>query len=43
LHFLNPVPLRRLHDRWLRKFDANTADVLLGMKHALEHRPRLNR
>jgi DNA-binding transcriptional ArsR family regulator len=43
LHFLNPVPLRRLHDRWLRKFDASAADVLLGMKHSLEHRPRLNR
>ena len=43
LHYLNPVPLRRLHDRWLRKFDASTADVLLGMKHSLEHRPRLRR
>jgi DNA-binding transcriptional ArsR family regulator len=43
LHYLNPVPLRRLHDRWLRKFDAGTADILLGMKQSLERRPRLHR
>lgn len=43
LHYLNPVPLRQLHDRWLRKFDGATADVLLGLKRSLEHRPRLHR
>ena len=40
LHYLNPVPLRRIHDRWLRKFDAATSDVLLDLKRAVEHRPR---
>jgi len=43
LHYLNPVPLRQLHDRWLRKFDGATADVLLGLKRSLERRPRLHR
>ena len=43
LHYLNPVPLRQLHARWLRKFDAPTADVLLGLKRSLERRPRLHR
>jgi DNA-binding transcriptional ArsR family regulator len=40
LHYLNPVPLRRIHDRWLRKFDAETSDVLLRLKREVE---RLNR
>jgi DNA-binding transcriptional ArsR family regulator len=43
LHYLNPVPIRRLHDRWLRKFDAAPADMLLGLKQSLERRPRLHR
>jgi DNA-binding transcriptional ArsR family regulator len=43
LHYLNPVPLRQLHDRWLRKFDGPAADVLLELKRSLEHRPRLHR
>jgi DNA-binding transcriptional ArsR family regulator len=41
LHYLNPVPLRRIHDRWLRKFDAQASDILLGIKHGLERRPHL--
>jgi DNA-binding transcriptional ArsR family regulator len=43
LHYLNPVPLRRLHDRWLRKFDSSASDVLLDLKRSLERRPRLHR
>ena len=43
LHYLNPVPLRQIHDRWLRKFDAVTADLLIGIKRGLERRPRLSR
>lgn len=41
LHYINPVPLRRLHDRWLRKFDAQSSDLLLNIKRGLEHKPRL--
>jgi len=43
LHYLNPVPLRQIHDRWLRKFDGVTADLLIGIKRGLERRPRLSR
>ena len=35
-HYLNPVPIRRLHDRWLDKYRARAADSLLDLKHALE-------
>lgn len=43
LHYLNPVLLRQIHDRWLRKFDAGASDVMLGIKRELERRPRLHR
>jgi uncharacterized protein YndB with AHSA1/START domain/DNA-binding transcriptional ArsR family regulator len=36
LHYLNPVPVRRLHDRWLDKFRARAADVLLALQSQLE-------
>ena len=36
-HYLNPVPIRRLHDRWLDKYRARAADSLLDLKHALEY------
>ena len=41
LHYLNPVPLRAIHDRWLRKFDADASDLLLNLKRGLERRPHL--
>ena len=36
LHFLNPVPIRRLHDRWLDKFRTRAADVLLALQSFME-------
>lgn len=36
LHYLNPVPVRRLHDRWLDKFRARAADVLLALQSQME-------
>jgi DNA-binding transcriptional ArsR family regulator/uncharacterized protein YndB with AHSA1/START domain len=36
LHYLNPVPVRRLHDRWLDKFRARAADVLLALQSHME-------
>lgn len=36
LHYLNPVPIRRLHDRWLDKFRVRAADVLLTLESNLE-------
>ena len=35
-HYLNPVPIRRLHDRWLDKYRARAADALIGLQNALE-------
>ena len=35
-HYLNPVPIRRLHDRWLDKYRARAADSLIDLKNALE-------
>lgn len=36
LHFLNPVPIRAIHDRWLRKFASKRSAALLDLKHNLE-------
>jgi DNA-binding transcriptional ArsR family regulator len=36
LHFLNPVPIRVIADRWIDKYRAGQLDVLLDLKHRLE-------
>jgi DNA-binding transcriptional ArsR family regulator len=36
LHFLNPVPIRLVHDRWVSKFAAPIAASLSDLKQALE-------
>ena len=36
LHFLNPVPIRLVHDRWVSKYAALWAATLTGLKHRLE-------
>ena len=36
LHFLNPVPIRLIHDRWIDKYTARLAAVLSDLKHELE-------
>ncbi len=36
LHYLNPVPIRRIHDRWLDKFTSTRARALLDLQHVLE-------
>lgn len=36
LHYLNPVPIRRLHDRWLGRFRTRAADVLLALQSHIE-------
>ena len=35
-HFLNPVPIRAIHDRWIDKYTAARASALLDLKRALE-------
>jgi DNA-binding transcriptional ArsR family regulator len=36
LHFLNPVPIRLVHDRWVSKFAEPWAASLVGLKQELE-------
>ncbi len=36
LHFLNPVPIRLVHDRWVSKYAEPWAATLSGLKQALE-------
>jgi uncharacterized protein YndB with AHSA1/START domain/DNA-binding transcriptional ArsR family regulator len=36
LHFLNPVPIRLIHDRWVNKFTEPWAAALSELKHKLE-------
>jgi DNA-binding transcriptional ArsR family regulator len=36
LHFLNPVPIRLVHDRWVSKYAEPWAEALSGLKHRLE-------
>ena len=36
LHFLNPVPIRRVHDRWVSKYAEPWAATLTNLKHTLE-------
>jgi len=37
LHFLNPVPIRLVHDRWVSKYAEPWAAALSGLKERLEH------
>lgn len=37
LHFLNPVPIRLVHDRWVSKFAESWAAGLSDLKHRLEN------
>ena len=36
LHFLNPVPIRQIHDRWIDKYTSERAGALLELKDELE-------
>jgi DNA-binding transcriptional ArsR family regulator len=36
LHFLNPVPIRMIHDRWVSKYAEPLAATLSGIKRELE-------
>jgi len=36
LHFLNPVPIRLVHDRWVSKYAEPWAATLTGLKDQLE-------
>src|SRR5215468_4304481 len=36
LHFLNPVPIRLVHDRWIDKYTERQVSALVDLKHELE-------
>ena len=36
LHFLNPVPIRLIHDRWIDKYTEHHVTALADLKRALE-------
>src|SRR5213592_1191526 len=35
-HFLNPVPIRLIHDRWIDKYTERRVSALTDLKHELE-------
>jgi DNA-binding transcriptional ArsR family regulator len=37
LHFLNPVPIRMIHDRWIDKYTERRVTALLDLKDQLEN------
>ena len=39
LHFLNPVPIRMIHDRWIDKYTEPHVTALLDLKNKLEDPP----
>lgn len=38
IHYLNPVPLRQVYDRWIDKYTENQATILTNLKQKLEAR-----
>ena len=36
LHYLNPVPIRLIHDRWIDKYTERHVTALADLKNALE-------
>jgi DNA-binding transcriptional ArsR family regulator len=39
LHFLNPVPIRLIHDRWIDKYTEHHVTALVDLKKVLEEEP----
>lgn len=37
LHFLNPVPIRLIHDRWISKYTERRVSALTELKEQLEN------
>jgi DNA-binding transcriptional ArsR family regulator len=38
LHFLNPVPIRLIHDRWIDKYTERQITALTDLKNTLENK-----
>lgn len=35
-NYLNPLPIKQLHDRWIGQYASRAVDLLAAMKHDLE-------
>ena len=40
LHFINPVPIHEVYERWVRKFETQRLSLLLDLKQDLEGDPK---
>lgn len=40
LHYLNPVPIQQIYDRWLSKYDRQQLNALSQLKRHLERNPQ---
>ncbi|MEA2693627.1 MAG: hypothetical protein QOJ16_3014 [Acidobacteriota bacterium] len=40
LHYLNPVPIQEIYDRWIGKFERHRVEALANLKQALEKEDR---
>jgi len=38
LHYLNPIPIRQIHDRWIKKYRAHQVSALIDLKQELEEK-----
>jgi DNA-binding transcriptional ArsR family regulator len=38
LHYLNPVPIQEIHERWISKYAAPTVAAMVGLRSQLESR-----
>jgi DNA-binding transcriptional ArsR family regulator len=36
LHYLNPIPIRQIHDRWIDKYTEHRVSTLVELKEELE-------
>lgn len=41
-HYLNPVPIREIHDRWIHKYAVREVSALMDLKAHLEDKPEGN-
>ena len=40
LHFINPVPIHEVYERWVRKFETQRLSLLHDLKQELEGNPK---
>jgi DNA-binding transcriptional ArsR family regulator len=40
LHYLNPVPIQEIYDRWIGKYERHRVEALANLKQALEEEDR---